>query len=319
MQIHGRLAPSPTGYLHLGNAWSFLLAWLFARSNNGLLTLRIEDIDPERSKPEFIRAILEDLSWLGLDWDYGPGGSAPGRQEFYLQSARHAVYEAALDKLAVKKLTYPCFCSRRELRSLANAPHIGDAGVFYPGTCRRLSKDEAGARLAAGRAHAIRLIAPEGESVFDDLLRGEVRFPASELGGDFALRRSDGVFAYQLACAVDDGEMGINQIVRGRDLLSSTPRQLYLGALLGYPAAQYAHVPLLLDGQGERLAKRHQSLALRTLRERGARPGAVIGYLGFLAGINPSGADRMPRELLPAFAPHRLPRQDLQIDAGRLA
>lgn len=306
--ICGRLAPSPTGLLHLGNAWAFLLAWLSARSRGGNLLMRLEDIDPQRCRNEYSQKILEDLHWLGLNWD-----GAPIRQ-----SERSALYESALNRLQKLGMIYPCFCSRKELRSLAHAPHpgaeIGDSGAPYPGTCRHLAPEIAEARLAQGQKAALRLRCPELRLDFLDLIAGPQEASAADAGGDFALRRSDGVWAYQLATALDDALGGVTEVVRGRDILASTPRQLIILRLLGLPEPRYAHIPLLLDENGERLAKRHQSLSLRALKERGVRPEAIIGGLGKLAGFNPTGRACTPEELLPAFSFANLPREDLRCD-----
>lgn len=330
--VRGRLAPSPTGRLHLGNAWAFLLAWLSARARGGELILRMEDIDPRRSRPEYATALLEDLRWLGLDWDYGPGGLrgdtpswppagavgayAPGADgAFFYQSRRAAVYAAALDALDAAGMTYPCFCTRREVRQLAGAPHADEPCAPYPGTCRRLSDGERAARLAAGRRPCVRLRCPDCVWSFEDAVMGPRAARLDECGGDFALRRSDGVVAYQLATALDDGLMGVTDVARGRDILPSTPRQLALLRLLGLPAPRYAHFPLLLDSEGERFAKRHRSLTLAALRERGVSPRRIVGLLGFWAGCLPRGRSVHPRELVRAFAWEGVPREDIRVDA----
>ncbi|MDR3039115.1 MAG: tRNA glutamyl-Q(34) synthetase GluQRS, partial [Candidatus Adiutrix sp.] len=220
----GRLAPSPTGLLHLGNAWAFWLAWLDARQARGRLLLRLEDLDPVRSRPEYARQIRCDLAWLGLDWD----------EETPPQSRRGPAYAAALARLDALGLVYPCFCTRRELRSLAGAPQVGDAGAPYPGTCRGLSPAERAALAAAGRGRALRLAGPPDRLwAFDDRVRGPQRLTLADCGGDFPLRRSDGVYAYQLAVVVDDLAQGVTSVVRGGDILVGTPRQLYLYELLG--------------------------------------------------------------------------------------
>ena len=229
--IRGRLAPSPTGYMHLGNAWAFLLAWLAARSAAGQVVLRIEDIDPQRSRPEYAAALIEDLTWLGLDWDFGPDKPEPAANAPlgpFEQSQRGGHYAAAIAEFERAGLTYPCFCTRKELRSLAGAPHVDDAGAPYPGTCRHLSPAQQEAMLAAGRRPCLRLRCPAEPITFTDAVLGEQSYTLADCGGDFALRRSDGVMAYQLAVAVDDALMGINQVVRGRDILISTPRQIAL-------------------------------------------------------------------------------------------
>lgn len=313
--IRGRLAPSPTGYIHLGNAWAFMLAWLAARANSGEVVLRIEDIDPQRSRPEYTAALIEDLTWLGLDWDYGPDKPEPagGSMGPFEQSRRGQHYAAAIAQLEGAGLTYPCFCTRKELRSMAGAPHVDDAGAPYPGTCRSLNQAHQQALLESGRRPCLRLRCPGGPVDFTDAVFGPQSFTLADCGGDFALRRSDGVVAYQLAVAVDDALMGINQVVRGRDILISTPRQIALLKLLGYGAPAYAHVPLLLDDEGERLAKRHQSLALRNLRQMGADPRRITGLLGALAGCNPGGNAASPEELIPFFSLSRLSGDDIRL------
>ena len=284
--VRGRLAPSPTGHLHLGNAWAFLLAWLAARAAKGAVVLRMEDIDPDRSRPEFAADILRDLRWLGLDWDEGPDvGGAHGPYE---QSARLDTYAAAIARLERAGLVYPCFCTRKELRSLASAPHaplVGDGSPVYPGTCRELTDAERAALARQGRRPALRLRCEERAESFQDLLAGQQTMTLADCGGDFALRRSDGVFAYQLAVVLDDMAMGVTQVVRGDDILSSTPRQRYLYRLLGGPAPEYAHLPLVLDHEGQRLAKRHQSLTVAALRDSGVTAPAIVGYLAWRAGL----------------------------------
>ena len=318
--IRGRLAPSPTGYIHLGNAWAFMLAWLAARASSGEVVLRIEDIDPQRSRPEYTAALIEDLTWLGLDWDYGPDKpeSAGGRMGPFEQSHRAQHYAAAIAQLESAGLTYPCFCTRKELRSMAGAPHVDDAGAPYPGTCRSLNQEQRQALLESGRRPCLRLRCPDGPVNFSDTVFGPQSYTLADCGGDFALRRSDGVVAYQLAVAVDDALMGINQVVRGRDILISTPRQIALLKLLGYGAPAYAHVPLLLDDEGERLAKRHQSLALRNLRQMGADPRRITGLLGALAGCNPGGNAASPAELIPFFSLSRLDGDDIRLEREML-
>ncbi len=312
----GRLAPSPTGLLHLGNAWAFLLAWLSAREQGGRILLRMEDLDPQRSRPAFAAAILEDLHWLGLDWDAGPGGARESRLAAcgpFVQSLRGSVYAEALARLEAAGRTYPCFCSRKELRLLASAPHPGEEGPARPDPCRTLDAAEQQRRLAAGQHAALRLCCPHEPVCFIDAVMGPQRFSPAEFGGDFALRRSDGVMAYQLAVAVDDGGMGVTEVVRGRDLLPSTPRQLLVLRFLGLRAPRYAHIPLLLDATGERLAKRHASLSLAALRARGVPPERIIGFLAKLAGINPGGGAARPRELTGRFRLDALPREDLRV------
>ncbi len=287
----GRLAPSPTGLLHLGNAWSFLWAWLWAKSSRhtqGCVLLRMEDIDPQRARKEYAATIEDDLRWLGLHWD-GP---------VLYQSQRVEKYHTILHDLQKKDWVYPCYCTRKELRSLAGAPHVEDSGAPYPGLCATLSQAERAMKESAGRKGAWRLrcgaspkdmlhaqqATVEKKVCFHDILYGEQCFSLQDIGGDFALCRSDGVVAYQLAVVVDDAAQGVTQVVRGSDILVSTPRQLYLQEILGLPTPQYAHVPLLLDDEGQRLAKRHSSLSLQALRAAAVPPERIIGLLAHLAG-----------------------------------
>lgn len=318
--VRGRLAPSPTGFLHLGNAWTFLLAWLAARSQGGEVLLRIDDIDPQRSRPAYAAAIIEDLRWLGLDWDQGPAASvgavdAEGQGDVgpFAQSRRMALYDAALERLTQDGYVYPCFCSRKELRTLAAAPHMDDVGAPYPGTCRDLTEEQRATLMAQGRRPSLRLRCPEECHCFHDAVQGAQSLTLAQCGGDFVLRRSDGVVAYQLATAVDDALMGVTQVVRGRDILPSTPRQRLLLRLLGHAMPQYAHVPLLLDAAGQRLAKRHAALSLRRLRQAGAQARQIVGLLGCLAGFNPRGGEATPAELLPHVAMSQLPRTDISL------
>ena len=303
--------------MHLGNAWSFLSAWLCARRENGKVILRIEDLDPQRSKASHVQAIVDDLRWLGLDWDEGPDIGGPSLP--YSQSQCFDHYAAALAKLETLGLTYPCFCTRKDLRSLPSAPQIGDMGVPYPGTCRALSQRERQTRLQAGAKACLRFAGDQHPVYFSDLCCGPQQMTLEDCGGDFALRRSDGVFAYQLAVAVDDARMGVTHVVRGRDILPSTPRQIVLLRHLGEPVPQYAHVPLLLDAEGERLAKRHQSLSLAALREMGVSPARIVGLLGKLAGIHPEGGAITPLELSAQFSFAALPREDVRLDSYWLA
>lgn len=311
-QIVTRLAPSPTGRLHLGNAWSFLLCWLAAHSSGGKVFLRIDDIDPQRSKPEFSNSIIYDLLWLGLNWDNCDEGA------IIYQSSRQLIYADALKILEGRHLVYPCFCTRKELRSLSSAPHIGDEGPPYPGVCANLNQSEQEKRSQMGSPFSLRLRCPEHTLCFTDLIQGPQCYAKAQYGGDFALRRSDGVLAYQLASAVDDAQMGINFVMRGRDLLPSTPRQIILSHYLGYQPPTYAHIPLLLDPNGERLAKRHASLALSELRKSGMAAESIVGYLAFLAGINPEQRRLRPDELLHHFTIANLPKRDIRIDLKQL-
>lgn len=311
----GRLAPSPTGYLHLGNAWAFLLAWLAARHAGGRVILRMEDIDPDRSRPHYAQAIMDDLQWLGLDWDCGPDteqGPELLTPIAYTQSQRGHYYSAALHQLTTQGHVYPCYCTRKELRNLAAAPHVGDAGAPYPNTCRNLSPEQQAAHEAAGRKAAVRLRCPqglEGTVHFIDRIQGPQYTHLDACGGDFALRRSDGVVAYQLAVVVDDALMGVTQVLRGDDIRISTPRQILLYRLLGYPVPEYAHVPLLLNHQGERLAKRHASLTLGALREAGVTAHAIVGYLAHKARLVSQLKPYTAQALVPHFSMGALPKE----------
>ena len=307
----GRFAPSPSGRIHLGNILCCLLAWLSVRQKDGRVLLRIEDLDTARCPRRYSRQMLEDLHWLGLDWDEGP--EAGGPQESYYQSERTAVYETALRRLEQQGLVYPCFCTRAELHA-ASAPHREDGQVLYAGTCRDLTKEQAAEKQKL-RAPALRLRVPEEDWSFTD---GHMGFYQENLArdcGDFLLRRSDGMFAYQLAVVVDDAAMGVTEVVRGADLLDSTPRQLYLYRLLGLKAPEFVHFPLLLTSDGRRLSKRNADVGLEDLRPRFSAA-EILGRLAFLAGFNPSGKPKTARELLADFDWNRVPREDIRIPEG---
>lgn len=306
--VRGRFAPSPSGRMHLGNAWSALLAWLSVRSRGGVMVLRLEDLDPDRCKRHLCDGVEEDLHWLGLDWD--EGGSAGG--DAYYQSQRSTYYQAALDRLRNMDLLYPCFCTRGQLHA-PNAPHRSDGDIIYPGTCRDLTEREREER-AKTRRPALRIRVPDQVIQFTDLLQGEYRENLARDCGDFILRRSDGVFAYQLAVVVDDGLMGINQVVRGSDLLTSTPRQIFLQRLLGYSTPEYCHVPLLCAPDGRRLSKREADLTLDSLRASGVRPEEIVGRLACCAGLMDRPEPISARELIPLFDLSKLPREDIPFE-----
>lgn len=312
--VRGRLAPSPTGHMHLGNAWAFMLAWLAARSVGGDVVLRMEDIDPDRAREAYAVGLMCDIEWLGLDWDEGPDKGGPHQP--YVQSARLDRYAQVLQGLVAAGHVYPCYCTRKELRSLAGAPHPGDAGAAYPGTCRGLSAEERQGREQEGRSASMRVHWPDVAFRFDDLLHGPQSGGSASSGGDFAVRRSDGVFAYQLAVVVDDIDMGVTQVVRGDDLMCCTPRQLLLYHLLGARPPSYLHVPLLLDAEGQRLAKRHRSLEIRALREAGVPAAHVTGYLAWCAGLAPYPQPLAPEACLDRFDIGVLPRGPVTIPAN---
>ncbi|MBS6354294.1 tRNA glutamyl-Q(34) synthetase GluQRS [Oscillibacter sp.] len=313
MAVTGRFAPSPSGRIHLGNILCCLLAWLSARQKGGRVILRIEDLDTARCPRRYGEQMCRDIQWLGLDWDEGPvigGPSGP-----YEQSRRTALYQAALERLEAQGLVYPCFCTRAELHA-ASAPHREDGQVVYPGTCRGLTAEQAAERARrTGRAPALRLWVPEEEITFIDGHMGEYGEWLPADCGDFLLRRSDGIFAYQLAVVVDDAAMGVTEVVRGADLLASTPRQLLLYRLLRLEAPAFYHFPLLLGSDGQRLSKRNADAGLDTLGER-YTASEILGKLAYLAGFNPSAEPRSGESLLADFAWEKVPRADIRIPEG---
>ena len=317
MTYRGRFAPSPTGSLHLGNARTALLSWLDARARGGRYLVRIEDLDRPRVRAGAEASILDELRWLGLDWDEGPdasGGCGP-----YRQSERLERYRAALERLQEAGLAYPCFCSRAEVAAAALAPHgPGDDGPRYQGSCRDLSA--AGrAERARHRAPAWRFRVPGGPVGFDDGLRGPCSVDVGAEVGDFVVARADGIPSYQLAVVVDDAAMGVTDVVRGDDLLPSTARQILLYRALGREPPRFAHVPLVVGPDGERLAKRHGSLTLGELRRRGADPAAVCGLLAALSGLAPHGGSCRPRDLVPGFRLQRMSAAPSTLDPGQAA
>ncbi len=298
----GRLAPSPSGEMHLGNAFAALLAWLGARSTGGQVLLRLEDLDRPRCPRAYAQGVMEDFAWLGLDWDNDP----------VWQSQRDDVYQEALARLDAQGLVYPCYCSRRELHTVteASAPH--GPGPVYPGTCRDLDPARRRALEAQGRRPALRVRVPDREWSFVDGVQGPWRANLASACGDFILRRSDGLFAYQLAVVCDDASMGVDQVVRGRDLLSSTPQQLWLQERLGLPHPAYYHVPLLLAADGRRLSKREGDLSLRALSKRRS-PAEIVGRLACWAGLLDRPRPARPQDLVGEFAWERVRRQDVPV------
>ena len=288
----GRLAPSPTGYLHVGHARTFWTALERARDAGGKLVMRIEDLDPQRCRPAFAQAVVEDLRWLGVRWQEGPEIGGPYGP--YVQSQRRGLYIEAWRKLLRLGRLYPCRCSRKDLEAAATAPHeSGSAGAalatpeddepIYPGTCRkyhRIVRQVAGSRapeLEQPEGLNWRFMVPDGEVVeFEDANLGHQRYVAGIDFGDFVVWRRDGVASYQLACVVDDAAMHITEVVRGADLLKSTARQILLNRVLGYTNPRWYHCKLVVDDDGRRLAKRHDSLSLRSLREKGVTPGYIV-------------------------------------------
>ena len=313
MTATGRFAPSPSGRIHLGNILCCLLAWLSARKKGGRVILRIEDLDTARCPRQYGEQMCRDIRWLGLNWDEGPDVGGPHAP--YTQSDRTALYQAALERLEGQGLVYPCFCTRAELHA-ASAPHREDGQVIYPGTCRHLTAEEVAEKARrTGRTPALRLRVPEEEIAFTDGHMGEYREFLARDCGDFLLRRSDGMFAYQLAVVVDDAEMGVTQVVRGSDLLSSTPRQIWLQERLNLPHPQYGHVPLLLAPDGRRLAKRDRDQELGQLQSRFTAP-QIVGTLAHAAGLLDREEEVAPEELLPLFRWDKLPRKDLTLSIG---
>ena len=319
--IVGRLAPTPSGGLHLGNARTFLVAWLSARAAGGRVLLRVDDLDGARVKPGYVEQALEDLRWLGLDWDGEP----------LYQSRRSDAYIAALEQLRAAGLVYPCVCSRREIELASQAPHAGDEGPSYPGTCRNKSH-QVGDRKPAWRFAAqpgcsrgaplpripVTPTERRGYNInattveFDDAVHGRCEF----MSDDFVIFRNDGVAAYQLATVVDDYFQNVTEVVRGDDLLHSTARQVLLYRALKLTPPRYLHVPLVLDDTGERMAKRRDSTRLAALREAGVDAARVIGALAASCGWAKPGEKLMPAELVARFDLAMLPREPARIRIG---
>lgn len=289
----GRFAPTPSGKMHLGNILCALLGWLSARASGGRFLLRIEDLDAMRCPRVYADEIRRDLDRLGLDFDGEP----------LYQSERTDVYAAYFAQLQDMGLLYPCFCSRAELHA-AFAPHIGGGVPMYAGTCKGLSESEIAARLAAGRKPSWRLTVPDETVTFTDGVAGVYSQNLAAACGDFVVRRSDGVFAYQLAVTVDDALSGVNEVVRGADLLSSTPRQIYLQTLLGFDTPRYFHIPLLVDADGRKLSKRDGD-TVQAAFER-YTPQEIIGAVAYAAGLLPERQPVRPCDLVPSFSWEKL-------------
>lgn len=295
----GRFAPSPSGRMHLGNALSAMLAWLSAKHQGGEILLRIEDLDPARSKAKYAQGIMDDFRWLGLLWD----------RRATDQSKRGEAYAAALRQLGQMNLIYPCYCSRDQLHA-ASAPHASDGRVIYAGTCRNLTPEQ---RAVMTKKPSLRIRLPDREISFRDGLQGNVTMNLQREFGDIILRRADGVAAYQLAVVVDDGTEGVTEVVRGRDLLSSTPVQLYLYELLGLTPPRFYHVPMLLAPDGRRLSKRDRDLDFGYLRQHFS-PEEIIGLLGHLAGLMERWEPVSARELACDFSWSRVKQSDIILD-----
>jgi glutamyl-tRNA synthetase len=299
--VRGRYAPSPTGVLHMGNIRTALLAWLFARCAGGQFVLRIEDLDRPRVRQGAAQQILTDLHWLGLDWDEGPDTGGPYAP--YTQSERIDIYEQYLQRLQETGLIYPCYCSRAEIAHAASAPHSQAEGPVYPGTCRQLTQAQRRRYEAQHRRPSLRFRVDDGCIVtFTDLLAGPCTQQVQRVAGDFIVRRSDGIFAYQFAVVIDDALMHINQVVRGYDLLSSTARQILLFEALGFSTPTFAHVPLVRDEYGKRLAKRTHSEGLAPLQAQGLTPAQVLGKLAASCGLLEQDIPCNPYELVQLVA-----------------
>ena len=289
----GRFAPSPTGRMHAGKIFAALMSWLVVKSQNGKMVLRIEDLDVERSKQAWADQVQRDLEFLGLTWDEGP----------YFQQDRNEAYEEAFGLLEERAHVFPCFCTRADLHA-ASAPHRGEK-IVYPGTCRSLTPHDV-ERRKGERSPAWRLAAPDVDFEFDDLVQGSFHQNLMHECGDFVIRRSDGLFAYQLAVVVDDAQQGVNCIVRGMDLLVSTPQQVYLQDVLGYPHATYAHVPLIVGERDRRLSKRDRDAALDVLIARFGTAEALIGHIAAITGLIPEEEPIACENLLESFEVERL-------------
>ena len=298
--VVGRFAPTPSGRMHLGNVFAALIAWLSVRSRGGEMVLRMEDLDTQRTSSDFAQILRDDLGWLGLDWD----------RETDPQSRRSGVYDRYFEKLMDEGLLYPCYCTRSQLHSV-NAPHLSDGTYVYPGTCRNLTNPP------AGRKPAWRVMVPDKVWSFTDRVQGNYALNLATDCGDMVVRRADGVYVYQLAVTVDDGEAGVTEVVRGMDLLSSAPRQMYLQELLGFSHPEYGHVPMLLAPDGRRLSKRDQDLDLGQLRLR-LKPEELIGNLACAAGLTEKYEPVSAAELAKEFRWEMLRGDSIYLDAEHL-
>lgn len=300
MKPVGRFAPTPSGRMHLGNVFAALIAWLSVRSRGGEMVLRMEDLDTQRTSEEYANLLRQDLNWLGLDYD----------RETPPQSARSQVYDRYFEQLQEMGLLYPCYCTRSQLHSV-NAPHLSDGTYVYPGTCRNLTPAQ---RAAMDRKPAWRVVVPDREWSFTDRVQGAYALNLATECGDMVVRRADGVYVYQLAVTVDDGEAGVTEVVRGMDLLSSAPRQMYLQELFGFPHPEYGHVPMLLAPDGRRLSKRDRDLDLGQL-QKWVKAETVIGTLAFSAGLIDRQESISAKELATVFQWEKLKGDAIYLDA----
>ena len=296
----GRFAPTPSGRMHLGNVFAALIAWLSVRSRNGEMVLRMEDLDTQRTSSDFAEILRDDLAWLGLDYD----------RETDPQSRRSDTYDRYFEILKEKGLIYPCYCTRSQLHSV-NAPHLSDGTYVYTGTCRDLQTPP------PNRVPAWRVMVPDRIWTVEDKVQGHYQLNLATQCGDMVMRRADGVYVYQLAVTVDDGEAGVTEVVRGMDLLSSAPRQMYLQELFGFPHPAYGHVPMLLAPDGRRLSKRDRDLDLGELRKR-ITPERLIGTLAFAAGLIDKNESLSAKELAEEFSWDKLSGENIFLDASRL-
>ena len=303
MSTVGRFAPTPSGRMHLGNVFAALVAWLSVRHDRGQLVLRMEDLDTQRTSEEYAAVLRDDLLWLGLDWD----------EETQPQSQRSHIYREYFDKLEAMGLLYPCYCTRSQLHSV-NAPHLSDGTYVYTGTCRNLTEDQ---RAAYRRPPAWRLQVDDQLWTVHDFIQGTYTENLATHCGDFVVRRADGVYVYQLAVTVDDALSGVNQVVRGTDLLSSSPRQMYLQKLLGFPHPEYAHVPMLLAPDGRRLSKRDKDLDLGYLRSHTTSE-RLIGVLAHAAGLLENPIPISARELAQHFSFDAIRGDAIYLDGSTL-
>ncbi len=297
----GRFAPTPCGRMHLGNVFAALIAWLSVKSRGGSLVLRMEDLDTQRTSEEFAQILREDLRWLGLTWDL----------ETPAQSTRSTVYQRYFEMLADQKLLYPCYCTRSQLHSV-NAPHLSDGTYVYPGTCRDLTPEQ---QAAFDRKPAWRVQVPDKLWTVEDLVQGTYRENLSADCGDFVVRRADGVYVYQLAVTVDDGEAGVTEVVRGMDLLSSAPRQMYLQELFGFPYPRYGHVPMLMAPDGRRLSKRDKDMDLGFLQSHTTAE-KLLGLLAFSCGLLDRQESICARELAGEFTWEKLKKDNIYLDSS---
>ena len=303
VNVVGRFAPTPSGRMHLGNVFAALIAWLSVRSRDGEMVLRMEDLDTQRTSEEYAQVLREDLAWLGLDYD----------RETAPQSKRSAVYDRYFQMLQDKSLLYPCYCTRSQLHGV-NAPHLSDGTYVYPGTCRNLSQAQ---RDSFRRDPAWRVVVPDYTWHVQDRVQGHYELNLDTQCGDMVVRRADGVYVYQLAVTVDDGEAGVTEVVRGMDLLSSAPRQMYLQELFGFPHPEYGHVPMLLAADGRRLSKRDRDLDLGELRKHTSAE-ALIGSLAYASGLIDCNCSISAGELVSEFSWNKLRGDSIYLDTEML-